>query len=167
MSLITPADVRVLVQTNKTDSQLAAIIAREEAEVIARFGAHYVDASTTVTETMSGGTHNLFVRRAFTSVSAVVEDDVTLTSSQYREWGTQGRLERLPRGASWGDVLTVTYLPVDDTAKRQAVLIELVRLTLERTAFESESVAGEYTYKALDYNAERAKQMARLGFILG
>jgi len=172
VSLVTPAEVRALVQTDKTDEQLQAIIDREEAEVVRLYGPHYVDEATTVTETIEGGTWSLCLRRRLSSVSSVTEkvligdDGTTLTENEdYFVWSGQGRLERLPQGASWGALVEVEYVPADDIDNRKAVIIELVRLALERTAMQQEDVAGEYSYKAPEWETERARLLRRLGFV--
>ncbi len=163
MSLLTLAEARALVKTSLTDPELQAVIGREEDEIIRLYGAHYVDGTTTVSETLEGGGASLFLRRPILSVSSVTEDGATRASADYRLWGGQGRIERLPKGAVWGEVITVAYVPQDDNSRRKAALIDLVRLAVERTALKSESIAGEYSYTAPDWDAERAKLLRRAG----
>lgn len=167
MSLVTPSEVRVLVQTSLNDEKLQTIIDREEFDIVERFGAHYGETNSvpvTVIETLEGDAQcSLFLRRRIASVSAIVDDGTTLTTSSYRLWGKQGRIERLPRGATWGDVVQVTYVPYDDNSTRKSVIIELVRLALNRTAMKSESIGGEYSYSAADdWETERNKVLRRL-----
>jgi len=74
-------------------------------------------------------------------------------------------IERLPVDSNWGTVCVVTYKPMDDRFKRIPVIIDLLRLTLERTAMKSESIAGEYSYTAPEnWDAEFRKAMKRLQF---
>ena len=47
-SLVPIEEVRSQVQTGLNDAQLQRIVEREEQEIVRRFGAHYVDASTSV-----------------------------------------------------------------------------------------------------------------------
>lgn len=165
MSLVSIAEARALVATGLTDDKLQAVIDREEQDVVEHFGAHYVDATTTVSETLPGSGKNLYLRRKVLSVDSITEDEELLVAEDYRLWGNEGRIERLPRGSTWGDVIDVVYVPQDDTAQRKMILVELVRLALNRTALKSESVAGEYSYTAPDdYEAERTKLLRRLGF---
>lgn len=164
-SLVSPAQVRALVKTSLSDALLQTVIDGEEALIVRKLGAHYVDGITTVVETLAGGGASLFVRRALTSISSVVEDSVTLTASDYRVWAIQGRVERLPAGSKWGEVITLTYVPYNDNDQRKHVITELVRLALERTAMQSESVAGEYSYQAPEWDAARAKLVRKLGFV--
>ncbi len=180
MSLLSVAGLRAQIRTSLTDSQLQMVIDREEAEVIRRFGAHYISGSTMVTETLEGGMRNLYLRRRLTSVSSITEystSDSTsgtlLTAvSDYRVWAAQGRIERMPSTAvsgfgvgTWGAIVTIVYVPADDNDLRKAAIIDLCRLALERTAMQSENVAGEYSYTAPDWSAARAEILQRLGFI--
>ena len=171
MSLLTVAEARALLKTGLNDADLQRIIDREEAWVVRNFGAHYVDANTTVVETLTLDTagESLFLRRVAGSLSSIVEDGVTLVAADYRLWAGQGRIERLPAGTKWLPrvVITATYKPYDDREQRKEAIIDLARLTLERTAMKSESIAGEYSYTAWEggWDAERVKVMRRLGFV--
>ena len=163
MSLVSPSDVRALCPTNLSDDQLQAVIDREEAEVVRLYGAHYKDEETTVSEELSGGYGALFLRRQVAKVVSVTENDTLLAASAYELWGDQGKLVRLPLGRWWGRVVVVDYVPVDDTEQRVQAIIDLVRLAVNRTALKSESVAGEYSYQAPDWEVERATILRRLG----
>ena len=182
MSLLSVAELRAQVNTSLTDAQLQAVINREEAELIRHYGAHYVDAETTVTETLSGGLRNLYLRRPLTSVSSITEyltsdttDGTELTAvTDYRVWAAQGRIERMPSyalqgitsgAAKWGAIVDVVYIPADDNDLRKAAIVDLCRLALERTAMKQESVGGEYSYSAPEWGAARAEILQRLGFV--
>ena len=69
---------------------------------------------------------------------------------------------RLPEGVTWGAVVAVTYTPVDDTSLRTSVLLDLIRLTLDYRGLQSESVAGEDSYTAGDFEARRQALYRRL-----
>jgi hypothetical protein len=165
MSLLTVAELRAIVKTSKSDTQLQQVIDREEAEVVARYGPHY--DGTAITEACDGGTCSLFLKRRIGSVSSVSEAQslggtaAALTSTQYAV-ANEGRVIRLSEGTRWGRSVTVSYIPVDDRPLRKQVLIELVRLALEQTAMKSESVAGEYSYQAPDWEAQRRDLYRRL-----
>ncbi|MBI5035570.1 MAG: hypothetical protein HZB51_34190 [Chloroflexi bacterium] len=166
-NLVFAADVRALVDTKLTDEQLDDIIAQCEDDVTMRFGEHYSETDgtpNTVAETVEGGKPSLFLRRRIQSISSIVEDSITLAASSYRLWGRQGRVERLSEGGKWGKVVTVTYVPVNDNARRKNVIIELVRITLSRTTLQSESIGGEYSYSTRGESPEElcATQMRRL-----
>jgi len=164
MTLVSISEVRALVQTSRNDAQIQTLIERVEADVVAYAGAHYVDTETSVTEVLDGSLRNLYLQRRVASITSVTEDDAILTSADYRLWAGQGRLERLPVGSRWGSVVEVAYVPADDTPRRKEVIIELVRLMLERTAMKAENVAGEYSYTAPDWETERARILRRLTF---
>lgn len=169
MSLVTTTQVRAVIQTTLSDEQLQSLIEREEAEIITRFGEHYVDASTTVVETLAGdGLRSLYLRRRIAQVTAITVDGVELSATDYRVWGGQGRIERLPMGSSWGfsrtltELVQVTYVPYNDNAVRAGIVLDLVRIALSRTGLKSESIAGEYSYTAEDWDVVRARILNRL-----
>lgn len=162
-SLVTAADVRVLVKTDLSDPQLQAIIDREEAALIRRLGPH----EGPVTEVLEAYQGRIFTSRPITSVSTI--NGTMPESSAITVLGAQGQI--VANGAYWGltpaanGVYTVVYTPADDTAERKAVIIELVRIAVERTAMKSESVAGEYSYTAPEnWEQERRQQYRRLVF---
>jgi len=164
-SLVSPADVRVLVKTSLTDANLQTIIDRVEPEITTRIGAPQDDPGTVqVTKTLEGEGTLLFTPTEITSVISVVEDDVTLAATDYRIW-PGGQLERLPVDTVWGDRCVVIYCPADNRSLRKQVIIELVRLDLERTAMRHESIGGEYAFDAPDWEAERRRLFKRLQFI--
>lgn len=170
MPLVTVADVRRKVQTDLDDTDLLDIITDEENEVIRRCGAHG-DGVTAVTEVYDGRERvNLFLRRPAVSVSSVTTaakgggTASAVSATSYQVWDNEGRIEHL--GGSWGSgIVTVTYVPVDDQARRRQVIVELVRLAVEQTAMKSESVGGEYSYQAPDWEQQRARLYRRLGFM--
>jgi hypothetical protein len=170
MTLLTVAALRAQVQTGLDDTQLAALIEREEAEVIARYGADYVDGVTPISETPQGGMSNLYLKRRIGSIVSIDEALVlggsasTLAASQYHVWADQGRITRLPEGTRWGCSVVASYVPQDDRPLRLQVLIELCRLALEQTAMKSESVAGEYAFQAPDWELARKRLYRRLEF---
>ena len=165
MSLVTPTDVKALINTSLSDANLQTVIDRVEAQITARIGAPQTDAfATEVVKTMRGEGEYLFMPTEIYSVSSIVEDTSTLTSDQYQTWAG-GVIERLPDDSHWGDRVVVTYKPTDDRLVRAQVIIDLVRLVIERTAMKSESIAGEYSYTAPDnWDAEFRKAMKRLVF---
>lgn len=168
MSLLSAAELRAQLKTALPDAQLLAIADREEAAMIDICGPHY-NAETPITETMPGGLKNLYFTRRLSEVKSVKENGVPLTAgSDYRVWASQGRIERLSSGypgARWGDAVEVEYIPADDTPERKAALVELVRLALERTAMHSESIAGEYSYTAPEWELKRAQLLRRLNLL--
>ncbi len=164
-SLVSPADVKALVNTSMLDATLQTVIDRVEAQITERIGAPQVDGYITeITKTLRGEGCSLFLPTEIYAVVSIVEDTVTLDTDQYQTWGG-GVIERLPEGSIWGDRCVVTYKPADDRAKRSQVIIDLVRLVIERTAMKSENIAGEYSYTAPNnWDAEFRKAIKRLTF---
>ncbi len=142
-SVVSVDDVRALVASGLTTAQLQAVIDREEAALARRIGP--LAGPRTVTYQQGGGS-TLRLQRPARAVS-VGEGGIALGSSAFALL-SDGR-SILRTGASWWSSPTaVTYTP-DDLAEVRRVVIELVRLTVNQTGYESEQVAGEYSYKAL------------------
>lgn len=158
MSLLSTAELRDLVQTNLSDTQLQRIIDREENALVRKLGAHG-DGVTAVTEQVVGRGAHLFLRRPAVSITSVTDMSL-IASTDYTLSVDLGSIYRL--SGEWGRAVTVVYVPVDDRDERKAVLIELCRLAIERTAMKSESVAGEYSYQAPDWEALRARLYRQL-----
>lgn len=165
MSLVTPAEVKALVNTSLSDVNLQEVIDRVEFEITQKIGAPQTDGyATEVVRTKRGEGSNLFMPTEIYSVTSIVEDDVTLDTSEYEVWAG-GVIERLPIGTNWGDRSVVTYKPADDRKTRKSVIIDLVRMTISRPDLKAESVGGEYSYTAFDnWEAEFHKAMKRLTF---
>jgi len=167
MSLLAAADAKKQINTSLSDDDLQPIIDRIESDITARIGAPWTDDVTpsTVVKTLRGEGPSLFLPTGIYLVTSIVEDSATLDAEEYRVWGNGGVIERLPVDSNWGTVCVVTYKPMDDRFKRVPVIIDLLRLTLERTAMKSESIAGEYSYTAPDnWDDEFRKAMKRLQF---
>jgi hypothetical protein len=164
-SLVAPAEVRVLINTGLSDANLQTVIERVEAQITAKIGAPQTDLmATTVTKVMRGEGNLLFMPTEIYEVVSITEDLTLLTSDQYQTW-SGGVIERLPSDSKWGERMTVVYKPTDDRLARAEVIINLVRLVLERTAMKSENIAGEYSFTAPDnWEAEFHKAMRRLTF---
>jgi hypothetical protein len=164
MSLVTVTEARALVQTDLSDEDLQDVIDRVEAEITARIGAPQDEGGTVqITKRLQGGTENVYLPIEIGEVVSVVEDGVTLIADEYRAWAG-GVLERLP-GGRWGQLVVVTFKPADDRLQRKTVIIDLVRLDVNRTAMEHESIAGEYAYDApANWEAERRRILKRLTF---
>jgi len=172
--------LRAVVNTGLDDTRLSAIIDREEIEIARRLGAASDGSTTTIVETKPGGCANIYTRRPIASVTQVREQQflggtfATLLTTQYHVWTDEGRIERLPAitggvlawssGGAWGPLVEVTYIPTDDRERRKLATCEFVRIALERTAMKGESVAGEYSYTAPEWDALRAMLYRSLGF---
>lgn len=171
-NLLKASECRRLVQTSLNDHALEEVIGRVEAEITAVLGAPY-DGTTTLTETVQAetGAKSIFVKRPIASVSSLTEysgiGDTTGTAltqnTDYYVWAGQGRIERI--GYTWAPLVTVVYISTDQREKRKQATIDLVRLILSQSAYQSESIAGEYTYRAPDnWEAEKRRVLKRLQF---
>lgn len=167
MSLLAAADAKKQINTSLSDDDLQVIIDRIESDITARIGAPWTDDNTpsTVVKTLRGEGPSLFLPTGIYLVTSIVEDGATLDADEYRVWGNGGVIERLPVESNWGTVCVVTYKPMNDRFKRIPVIIDLLRLTLERTAMKSENIAGEYSYTAPDdWDDQFRRAMKRLQF---
>lgn len=164
--LVTAAEAKKQIKTSMSDIDLQKIIDRIESQIADRIGAPWTNDTTPseIEKTMRGEGASLFLPTGIYTVSGIVEDDVELSADDYRVWGNGGVIERAPIGSSWGDVCVVTYQPVDDRFKRIPAIINLLRLTLERTAMVSENIAGEYSFQAPDWDMAFKKIMKGLMF---
>lgn len=185
MSLATVAHVRALVNTTLDDDSLQAVIDREEAELVRRYGAHG-DGTTAATEIHEGGLPSIWLRRKAVSITSITETYIggtsptTLVSTDYYRWTGRSQIVRLPAGTLWGyrssaltyddaniwqPLVTVVYVPEDDRSLRRMVLIELTRIAVEQTSMRSETFLTGYSYQAPDWSKARANQYSRLGFV--
>jgi hypothetical protein len=167
MSLVTVAEVQAATGSPLSTTDLQVIIDRTEDELTDLAGPY--DASA-MTENLKGGRESLMLKRPVTAVTSVTEytlsDMVTgtvLAASKYYLFPDHGLLKRA--GQVWGPLVKVIYTPQDQTALRKQVIIDLIRLDLARTGLKSESVAGEYSYTALDnFDSDRGRVARRLVF---
>ncbi len=180
MSLLTIAQAQALgAGLGFSDADLQTVIDREEAELVQLFGAVYTGAA--ISETVHGHGRAIYLKRQIASVASITEylfpgdtAPVTLTSADYYVWPAEGRIERLPWGASasrqWGTPIVVSYIPTDDTALWRMVLVELVRIATEQTATIGGKVSGlgySVSSDATGTNWEnlRQAQYARIGWL--
>jgi hypothetical protein len=104
------------------------------------------------------------------SVTTVVERDVTLDATDYAVSGTGLMLRRLHSGThpahGWWGPVDVTYQPVDDTATRQRVQLELVKLAITFSPGLASQQIGtwseSYTTSGKTYDQQRAEILATL-----
>lgn len=161
--LLPVAQLRAVVQSALTDAELEAVIDDEEAELVRRLGPHG-DGATTVVERVTASGDVLFVSRPVASVTSITSSGTAVSSALYTTALGGGQI--LHTGAGWPTgALLVTYVPADDQPRRRRVLIELVRLALEQTAFQGESVAGEHSYTAPNWEERRASLYRRLTYM--
>jgi hypothetical protein len=166
MALLTVAQVRAHVETDLADEALERLIDDADAEIIDRAGA--VDEQTDEMHGVELATALCLSRRASEItevVETVSEDETTLAADDYSLRAGGLFLDRLSTGtngrSTWGDSVVVTYTPVDRTARRTRVLIDLVKLSVQYNALRSESV-GDYSATSAEYETERERLLGRL-----
>lgn len=170
MGLMTLVEMRQNVETGLGDDALQRIIDGAEQEIDQQLG-----AAVSQVDDMEGLVYSIYTTRPVASITTIVETvgttDTTLASSDYR-LRHNSQIDRLNTGANsrnkWGDRVKVTYIPVDDTAKRRLALIKLVELSVKYNGLSSES-AGDYSASSLDYEGEREKilnGLRRKGFFM-
>lgn len=165
-SLLTVAECQALVITRLSTANLQALIDRIEKIIENKIGAYQVDANTvSITETVEGKGEHIFLKVPFSTIVSITEDGSLMDAEDYQEWGKSGMVQRLPEGESFGDVCVVVYKPVDQREERKQAALELVRLYAERTAMVSESIAGEYSFNAPDWDKAIKRELKNLSFL--
>lgn len=165
MSLITIAQLKEHTETDLSDSALQRIIDSQEAEITSKYGPH--DTQIQVFEPKFKKV--LYPYRKVSSITQIIErigdTDTTLAADDYEVTADGARIDRLGTGTNpatyWGDRITVTYVPVGESAKRVQVLIDLCKLTIAYTAIDEESV-GDYKSKTKRYHKERLEILTTL-----
>jgi len=165
MSTLTLGQARQHIETDLNDDALQLLIDAAEDYIVEKAG----ELATQIDEYRGEilATILLLTRKA-TEITTVIEEiksgdsyeSTTLETDDYQLRHDGRMIERLrdgsnPRG-TWGDVVTITYEPVDDTNKRKVATINLVKLDIEYNALKSERV-GDYSSQSQDYETERAR----------
>jgi len=164
-ALLTLAQIREHVETDLSNDALQRLIDSEDAEIVQRYG-----ALSTQTETLRGGSERLFLSRLVSSITSISEEvgetTTTLAADDYEIWWNQ-ELDRQADGthgrSTWGERVTVVYVPQTMTAQRTAVLTQLVQLAVRYNGVEQESVgSGDYSATSADYQRERERLLRKL-----
>lgn len=178
MPLVTADEIHAHVETDRSPDAIALLIADAEAAIIARYGPHAPapieiergpDAFTTA------GPTTIYFDRPAASVSSVSEfagdpyseTETVLEAGDFRLLYGGRAVQRLGTGphpaGSWAGRIVLTYVPVDDTAQRKRVCIDLVKLALRYDAAKAQT-AGDASETALDdYTGERSNLLGELG----
>ena len=165
MSLITIAELKTHVETDLSDAALQRVIDGQERAIFGKYGDHD-SASEVFEETFS---KVIFPGRKVSAITSITErvgdTDTVLSSDDYEVITGGGRIDRLGTGTNpatyWGDRVTVVYTPVDTSALRIQVLIDLCILTLAFNGLKREST-GDYSSEAKEYNKERRELLSTL-----
>jgi len=165
-NLVSAEEVKAIAKTALTDTELDAIISRVEGEIIGLIGEPQTDGydvSLSETYSLNYGL-SIFLKRPIYSVTSITDEDgVVVDSDNYRFFASQGRIEG-KAGFTFNGVFTVVYKPETQTHLWKRVIIELVRLDINRSAVANMQIAGEWSFTAPDWKKERQKLMRELRF---
>jgi hypothetical protein len=144
-TVVTVDQVKALVATDLSDSDLEDVIAREEAWLARRIGA-------------LTGERTMLCYIAAPDLDMPLYLTRPMEPSQVRLLGNGTIVERAD--AHWtGPTVSVTFTPNDDL-EVERVIIELVRIGVSTTPFESERI-GEYSYSRGTGSAVRSAALLR------
>jgi hypothetical protein len=170
MALLTVSELREHVDTDLGDTALARLLADADAEIVRRYGAHVADIVEVFTP--PPGSTTIHLSRDLSAVDSIVEvrDDgigeatLTLDTDDYSLLRPR-TIRRLTGGSysatSWAPIVTVTYAPVADDARRTLVTVDLVKLAVQYQAASSVTV-GDVSISHADYARERENLLRRL-----
>lgn len=159
------AQIRSRVETDLDDATLTLIL-NAETEALER----EVGAESEVETHLATGNKKLVLRRKPESIDEIVErrhlldTTTTLSGDDYRILGER-ILYRLGDGTNpedtWGDEVVITYTAEIDSNLRDRVLIDLVLLSVEFSAYKKQDV-GDWTGDQGDYFDRRKKVFAQI-----
>lgn len=161
-TLLTPAQLRMHLETDLADEALQRLLDSEEGEIVRRYGEH-----ATATEVLVGTLAGVLLSRPALSVTSVTEespdaDPLELAADDYVAWYGGRLLTRSMNGTnpawSWAPRVTVVYVPVSNVEQRRLVLIRLCQLAAAFNGTQAEAV-GDYRMSALDYQRERERAL--------
>lgn len=158
---LTVDQLRLFVTSPLLDDALLTLLSAAAAAIAGVAG-----ATSEITEYVSGGYTRIVVARQIGTLTSVTEDDVLLVAADYRASGyVLTRLDSSGNPGIWGGRIVVVYTPADDTAERQRVQLELVKLDLNQNPGLSAETIGTWseTYAApASYAETRAAILASL-----
>ena len=176
MPLLTTDEIHAHVETDRSPDAIALLVADAEAAIIARYGPHApapIELERVLGAFTTAGPTTIYFDRPAASIATVSEYDsdalppTVLDAADYRLLYGGRAVERLGTGphprAWWAGRVVLTYVPVDDTAQRKRVCIDLVKLALRYDAAKAQT-AGDASETALDdYTRERSNLLGELG----
>lgn len=157
MSLVSPAQVKVLHDPGIPDQQLQEVIDREEAWLAARIGplagVRTVTYYPTTTPDRRGAPLGLPRRAPADGTGLTITDAGTLLDpSQYRLFRDGWGVRRLGLTAYWAGAVAVVYTP-DDVREVESAIIELVKVRVTDTGYSQET-RGAVSYSRGNTDAE-------------
>ena len=185
-TLIAIDDLRYHVETGLPDTALERVVDQMDALIVERHGAHTGPLTETVypygydgvmayhhldgARTVSGLASHFRVARPIDTITSITAYDgyhigATATVVPSTEYRVEGRtLVRLMQ--RWPPRVVVEYTPVDNTASRQRVLIQLVRAELRWAPVLAEGVDGAtVSYRAYDTDQRTILESLREGLV--
>lgn len=141
--MATLAQVRARVETDLADPDLVALLSDAQLAISERHGPDR-DTAAPLTVDLLGGrrfvevTRPIDVAEPFTVTELRDGIETVLADTEFRLWDGH-TLERLNEPC-WGEVVTISYVPVDDQARRDEVEIKLVMLAVEYEGVTERSV---------------------------
>lgn len=163
MTLLDVAALREHITTGLVDAALQRLLDDAEAEIV-----RYAGPVGSVVEIVRGGGSQLAVSRPIASITAIRERDdnyspITVATDDWEQIG-QFVLSRLRFGTNsvgfWRGPVRVTYEPVDDTATRKVVQVELVKIEIANNPALASETVGSWT-QMFSSNSAWNPEMAR------
>ncbi len=170
MSVLIVAELLTHLETDLTDPALQRLIDDAESEIAERVGEPATQTDEFHGETLA---NVLFLTRKASETTTVTEEvksgdsytSTVLAADDYELHFNGRQLRRLSDGtnpaSTWGDTVTVVYVPLTDAARRLVITIDLVKIAVAFNALDSEKV-GDYSSKSLVYDATRTALINRL-----
>ncbi len=161
---MTVAQLRTFVTSPLPDEALLTLLSAAASAITGVAG-----ATGEVTEYVAGGYTRIVVGRQIGTLTSVTENGTALTATDYRASGyVLTRLDTAANPTTWGTAVVVVYTPADDTAERQRVQLELVKLDLTyQPGLVSQDIGTwSETYQnaaSMSYADQRAEILASLG----
>ena len=170
MSALTVAQFREHLETDLVDAALQRHIDGAEELIVKVAGELHTETDVV---RYAVGANTLFLERRASSITTVIEEleivegtfeTTILAADDYRLLSTN-QLKRLSSGtnprATWGNVVTVIYVPESDAFTRLGVTIDLVKLAVQFTGLDSEKI-GEWAASQSKYEAKKAATLQKL-----
>ena len=146
MSTATIAEVRALVATGLSDPDLQPVIDREESYLARELGAPIAGERIQQVwrSRLTASFDDIHLARPTDALTTVTDNGVTIDPADVRLLAA-GTIAELVAGSWSGPLVELTYTP-NDVLQVIRVVIELCRLTLGETGFNSEDI-GDYRYQ--------------------
>jgi hypothetical protein len=142
------------------------LIDAEHAEVVKRFGEDDSEEND-----LPGGTKTIFPSRRVDEITRITEDGVVLADDDFEVRQKGWAVRRLDTGThpatTWGEDIHIEFTPVDDTARRKRVILDILKIAKKYGPYQSERL-GDYSYMrqagngSKDYQSEREALLSSL-----